>query len=381
VAAGGEGALGGDGVAGAANEGRDAAVEVPAELQKPKAMQAVWDASANDAAAATEDEPEFMPFKQEQDAAVRAADPEVWRGGGEVSREMKCSVFDVGDHLALREDGVTLIGHGANGNKNILSVYDIVAGTTTQLLSGHSAPIQSVAVHGNLVASGDNAGHILLWSLSDSRQVGSLQAVGNRAHNNIVYALAIDEAGGMLVSGAHDNVIKLWDLASKTHTATLVGHRGGINGIHLTGDGALVSGGQDREARVWLLDGSTSSTHVFTHPAKVYNCCAAGDVLATACMDGRVRTFSRASNALTRELPPHRAWANTVRILGNLLVSGSTDATVRVWSLATPRGELVASLEGHNHMVLGLAISHTNGLIVSMGQDGKVFVWKPSTPS
>ena len=95
-------------------------------------------------------------------------------------------------------------------------------------------------------------------------------------------------------------------------------------------------------------------------------------------MDGTVRTFSRRANALTRTLAGHRHWANTIRLLGSLLVSGSADATVKVWSLATAEGELVATLEARNNMVLGLAVSPTLGLICSMGQDGKLFVWKPS---
>ena len=124
--------------------------------------------------------------------------------------------------------------------------------------------------------------------------------------------------------------------------------------------------------------GSAASTHTFQHPAKVYSVCAEGDLVATGCMDGRVRTFSRRANGRTRELVSHRSWCNTVRVTGSLLVSGSTDATVKVWSLATPEGELVASLEGHTHMILGLAISPTNGCIASFAQDGKILVWKPS---
>ena len=319
-----------------------------------------------------------MPFKQALDDAVRAADPSVWRGGGEVMREMAGSCFDVGDHLALGADGQTLVGHGADGRKEVLSVYDIVGGTVTRLLRGHQGSIQSVAVQGDLIMSGDGTGAILLWSLSSGANTGQLMSAGGRAHKREVFGLAVE--GDLLVSGSHDNTIKLWSLASKENTATLRAS-GGVNSVALTGDGAVVSGGQDRVAKVWLLSGgATEPTHTWQHPGKVYSVAAAGDVVATGCMDGGVRTFSRAMNARTREFTEHRSWCNTVRLLGPLLVSGSTDATVKVWSLATPQGELITSLDAHTHMVLGLAVSHTNGCIASLGQDGKVFVWKPSAP-
>jgi len=353
---------------------------VPAELARPKAMQAIWDASANDKVDSQADAP-FMPFKDALDNAARAADPEVWREGGEVVREMPCGCFDVGDHLALAADGQTLVGHGADGQRQTLSVYDIKSGTVLKLLRGHRRDIRSVVVRGDLIVSGDGAGQILLWALGSGQQTGALQAVGGRAHNADVFGLAID--GSLLVSGAHDNTIKLWNLESKANTATLREHTGGINGVALTGDGAVVSAGQDRLAKVWPLPAGTEqtvqSTNTFQHPAKVYSIDAEGDTVATACMDSVVRTFSRSANGLTRTFTAHRSWANTVRILGNLLVSGSTDATVKVWSLATAQGELIASLEAHNNMVLGLAISPTLGYVCSMGQDGKLFVWVPAS--
>ena len=342
-------------------------------LQKPKAMQSVWDASSN-AEVAIDSLPAFMPFKQALDEAQLAADPKVWEQGGEVAHELPCTVFDVGDHLALAEDGKTLVGHGADGSPTTLSVYDMMQGTVIRVMRGHRSPVQSVAVGGNLVVSGDSSGSILLWSLSDGAQRGELQSAGSRAHGRDVFGLAIAPGSQLLVSGSHDNTLKLWNLESKEHTATLRGHQAGVNGVHLTGAGGVASAGQDRTARVWKLDGSVTCTHTLSHPAKVYSVCASADLVVTGCQDGKVRLFSLPTGALTRALDGHRSWCNTVRLLGSLLISGSTDCSIKVWAL--DQSEPLASLEAHTNMVLGLVISPTNGRIASLGQDGKIFVWK-----
>jgi WD40 repeat protein len=62
---------------------------------------------------------------------------------------------------------------------------------------------------------------------------------------------------------------------------------------------------------------------------------------------------------------------------GGTVVSGSSDATVRVWDAAS--GELRKTLEGHSDDVYAVAISRDGGTIVSQDDSGKSLAWSAST--
>jgi WD40 repeat protein len=61
------------------------------------------------------------------------------------------------------------------------------------------------------------------------------------------------------------------------------------------------------------------------------------------------------------------------------LVSGSFDATVRIWDLTTAGDPLVFTLTGHVGRVMAVAFNHAGTQIVSGGEDGTVRVWDAQT--
>ncbi len=58
---------------------------------------------------------------------------------------------------------------------------------------------------------------------------------------------------------------------------------------------------------------------------------------------------------------------------GTLLVSGSQDKSVRIWSVST--ATLLATLSGHADDVLRVAVNRQGTLIASVSWDGTVRLW------
>ncbi|MEH2184250.1 DnaJ domain-containing protein [Nostoc sp.] len=78
-------------------------------------------------------------------------------------------------------------------------------------------------------------------------------------------------------------------------------------------------------------------------------------------------------------LTEHLGAVNTVAISLNsqTLISGSTDATIKVWNLQT--GELLSTLTGHSAAVLSVAISPDGKTLASASRDGTIKLWNLHT--
>jgi WD40 repeat protein/serine/threonine protein kinase len=97
-----------------------------------------------------------------------------------------------------------------------------------------------------LVVAGAQNSAIEVWELASRKLVRRL--VG---HANEVQCLAF-RADGILASGSDDQTVRLWDLAAGKELMILRGHTFGVTSLAFSPDGRrLVSGSKDRRIKVW----------------------------------------------------------------------------------------------------------------------------------
>ena len=143
------------------------------------------------------------------------------------------------------------------------------------------------------------------------------------------------------------------------------------------------------QVRIWPAPkecGGTTreSVYMLEHPGLVFALETDNNVLATACEDTVVRTYSISTGELTRAFKAHTSPVVSVAICGTVMMSGSLDRTVCVWSLVDKDSTAcVAKLEGHKGDVTGVALSPTGSLAatLSAGEEGQLIVWKPHEAS
>jgi WD40 repeat protein len=158
-------------------------------------------------------------------------------------------------------------------------------------------------------------------------------------HRSWVMGVAFDRSGTKLYSSGLEGKVQVWDMSAGKQALALDIDRP----IALSPDGEVLACQNESGARIDLLDLATGHR--------------------VAALDGHGDVVT--SLAFSRD--------------GRLLVSGSTDKSVRIWDVGT-RKQLFA-LSGHEDAVTCVAISADGRTVASAGLDATVRLWDPSTGS
>ena len=341
-----------------------------------------------------------------------------WReagGAGGRERELRAICGFTADSVALDEsaDALVCIGGGDAGDGKSVSLYSAASGALRHAMAGaHSDLVCSVAVSGDVIASGSRDRTIRLWSIAAGCEcVATLHGC-----QDLIHGLALEgdlllsgEGGGKKTGGVAR--ARLWSVQRAACTMVWAEHTASVFGVALgTGAGVAASASHDSTARVWALPkeeqtdepeggeeaspgGGASnkpvqapSRAVLRHPASVQSVSIADRLVATGCGDGKARVWSLADTgsasggayACIRVLEHSSRWeVACVRLTaGGVLLSGGGDQAVRLWALDTE--ECVGTLS-HGDVVKGVAAWPAAGLVATAGgRSGRLIVWRPS---
>lgn len=181
-----------------------------------------------------------------------------------------------------------------------------------------------------------------------------------RGHNQWVTSMALTPQG-VLVSGAHDGTIRVWDLEKST--SLVVGtHDYFVLGVAVTADGRILSSSADDRVCLWEV--GESRPRVLAHGR--YCAVAAtpdGSLLASS-FDGGVHVWGDDGSPL-RTLKSSDYQGPLVVLPDGRVAAGCRDGSVRLWNLDSGRAR---SMKVHEHSVDALAVA-PDGRIVSASED------------
>ncbi|KAJ7073961.1 cell division control protein 4 [Mycena amicta] len=212
------------------------------------------------------------------------------------------------------------------------------------------------------------------------------------------------------ISASDDQSIHVYDIVSGERKHALQEHQGGVWALAATGD-MLVSGSTDRTVRIWDLV-SGRCTHVFGGHTSTVRCLAIVHpewvemesgrrekwpkraLIVTGSRDHTLRVwtlpkpgeapyscFDEGDPEITRIIDiiskdtnmPFADW----RRAGGTIISGSFDCTLRVWDSIT--GECRWVLAGHTQKVYSVVLDPMRHQACSGSMDGTVRIWDLKT--
>ncbi|MHA7840917.1 MAG: ankyrin repeat domain-containing protein [Gammaproteobacteria bacterium] len=237
---------------------------------------------------------------------------------------------------------------------------------------------------------------------------------------NKIYAVAV-LPNGNIVSGSHDNLLRVWEPETGECIATWEGHRKPITALAVLPDGNIISGSEDKSLRIWNAQTGECLTTLMQHKKSVQCLAVLSDgTVVSGSLDNTLRHWDLKENqciavweghtkgvAAVAELPDgtvvsgswdnmlrhwdpksdhclrkwagHSRWVSAVVALPDgTVVSGSYDNTLRHWKLEdnSEKTTCLATWKGHRDNITALAVL-SDGTVVSTSADKTLRYWDP----
>ncbi len=315
--------------------------------------------------------------------------------------------------VAYSPDGTLLATSSAD---QTVRLWDARTGTTARVLRGHTAHVSAVAFNpdGTRLVSGSGDGTLKVWDPGTGTEVRTLRLRGGD-----VRAVSFGPDGARLAAACLDGSVWICDARTGDAVHVLRGHAAAVNGVAFSPDGSrLASASGDRTVRVWDAVRGTDPV-VFAPGARVV--AFSPDGARLVCASG-ARTAHVVDVRTGAEVQVFRGHAGPVTAAAfgahaRCAVTGSADATVRVWSpdfgaevfafrqkapvrsvAVNPEGSRIAvavgstvhvwnvvkgeedvALRGHDRQVNAVAFSPDGCLLATGGDDKAVRVWNATT--
>lgn len=268
------------------------------------------------------------------------------------------------------------------GDDHVLRLYDVASGEVQHELEGHRDWIRAISFlpDGKRLITAGNDRRMLEWTLDDGGVVHRQLAVASQAISDVAIGIdakqfvaagfnktlclydastgAADKKldcpcrdmrcvtfapnGLAMAAAGRNGKIRFWTAVDAEPARTVKGHTQRIRALAFSPDGKrLASAGEDRVARIWNVDTGEMECELPTPGAKVMSLTYIDrDRVATGGTDNKIRLWDLVTRHEVAVLAGHTGTIATLDAQNGILVSGSFDTTVRIWSIDAAQGTL-----------------------------------------
>mmetsp|Transcript_31033 Transcript_31033/g.29637 ORF Transcript_31033/g.29637 Transcript_31033/m.29637 type:complete len:571 (+) Transcript_31033:149-1861(+) len=272
-------------------------------------------------------------FHPKKPIFATASDDETWKlwtlpncelvmsGEGHTSWLSDLHFHPHGSHL------VTSSGDGT------VKIWEFAQAKCTHTFFDHTQAVWGCEIHfgGDFVASCSMDHTVRIWDLISGKCKQTL-----RGHVDSVNAVAWQPYSSNVCSASGDKTVSVWDARTGLCVQTLYGHSNSVNNLVISNRGdMIVSSDADGVVKAWdvRMVAELGTIDVGQHPINKVALDRGGLRCVAASDDGTIKTIDMQTFTVINSLTGHDGAVQCVGMAPNdaYMVSGSSDATFRVW--------------------------------------------------
>ncbi len=197
-------------------------------------------------------------------------------------------------------------------------------------------------------------------------------------HSSWIYALTFSPDGKLIVTGALDTTIKIWDRTSGRELRTLRGHSSAIGSVAFSPDGRqIASGSVDQSIKLWDVATGKELKSLVGHSGAVHSVAFSpdGKQLASGSADKTIKLWDLSSGQVLRSYSGHSDAVRSVAFSpdGKRLSSGSEDKTIRLWDVQS--GRELKVIKGYLDKVVSVSFSPDGKTLAGSSFDDSIRLW------
>lgn len=197
-----------------------------------------------------------------------------------------------------------------------------------------------------------------------------------------IASLAISPDGDRLVSGCLDKTLQVWHLPKVEPLRTLKGHGNDISSVAISPDGQFLASSSlhcpKSNVRIWNLQTGKLLRDRLGHKKSVRFVAMDGLGRIVSCSGDKVKIWDiKTGDRLGTLSHPVAVQTLAIRADGQLLATGSQDGKIWLWNPTT--GKPIRSLRGHTGAINSLTFAPDGETLISASSDHTIRIWHLTT--
>ncbi|KAG8944927.1 hypothetical protein FRC03_001871 [Tulasnella sp. 419] len=308
--------------------------------------------------------------------------------------------------VAYSPDG-SIIASGSDDNS--VRTWDVKTGKVGATWRGddshsdHRVICLTFSCDGRYIAFGSSNKLVRIWDLLQDPE--AQYVVELKGHMGRITSLRFSPDGTQLATASNDHTVRIWTMedvlrkepekvidgvgnetngedSDRMKAIVLLGHFFSINSVRYSSDGArIVTGSDDRSIRIWDSRTGHQIRVIYCH-TKVSTLTVVDDgdyhYIVSGCEDSTIRVFDASSGELRATLEGHfgRAESINLSLAHNLMISSSSDFTIRLWNWSASLRDARAIVPPRASAIVGVSFSPNGNWIGAASVDGKVQLYR-----
>lgn len=227
----------------------------------------------------------------------------------------------------------------------------------------------------------------VLRALRDAAYTGGTR-IRMTDHADFVQDVDFDSRGGLIISGAADGAVCVWENRNGKLAGCLgdsVAHESGVVAVQFLPDAPIALTADDTGViKMWNANPRENNfdlilEHSFDEPIKTFRIMPDGQSVLIGFESGVMQRWTIDTDEITEFETVHDGQINAIDISqdGEWAITAGEDFTVIIWEIDT--GEPLQILEEHTDHVLSVAINDDKTEILTGAQDNTFILWDAET--